>query len=116
MELTKELVRVQADGLVVVDSTLGPFLFLLLPGEVRELTSTEDILIATPSHEAIVSDSPPVKIFSVLDKQQQKINPDSIEFVTAYKIHRRPRISGLQCPTHKDTQFCKNIRRASKAK
>lgn len=97
----------QADGLVVVDSTPGPLLFLLLPGEIRELTSTEDILIAAPSHEAIVSDSPPVKIFSVLEKQQQKINPDSIEFVTAYQIHRGPRISGFQCPTHKDTQFCK---------
>lgn len=103
----KEYVGMQARGLEVVHSTPGPLLFLLLPGEVRELTYTEDILIAAPSHEAIVPDSPPVKIFSVLDKQQQKINPDSTEIVTACKIHYRPRISGFQCPTHKDIQFCK---------
>ena len=62
----------QAGGLEVVNSTPGPLLFLLLPGEVRESTYTEDILIAAPSHEAIVSDNPPLKIFSDLDKQQQK--------------------------------------------
>lgn len=62
----------QAGGLEVVNNTPGPLHFLLLPGEVRELTYAEVIPIVTPSHEAIVSDNPPVKIFSVLDKQQQK--------------------------------------------
>lgn len=105
----REFLWMQAGGLEVVNSTPGPLLFLLLPGEVRELTYTEDILTVVPSHKAIVSDNPPLKIFSVLDKEQQKINPDSTEIVTAYKIHYRPSISDFQCSTHKDTQFCKKI-------
>lgn len=40
-----------AGGLEVINSTPGPLLFLLLPGEVRELTCREEILIVAPSNE-----------------------------------------------------------------
>lgn len=52
----------QADGLKL-SVTPWPFLFLLLLGEVRQLTHTEGILIAASFHEEIVSDNLLVNFF-----------------------------------------------------
>lgn len=93
----------QAGGLEAFNSSTGPLLFLVLPGEVRELTYTEDILIAACNHETIISDNLPVKISAYWGKNPPtitKIN-GSTEIIMPFKTHCRPRVSDFQCPTHK---------------
>lgn len=97
VELMKELVWMHAGGLEAFNSSTRPLLLLLFPWEVRELTYAEDILIAACSHEKIVSDNPPVKIFSDWGKKATtKTVNDSTEIITLFKTHYRRRVSDPQ--------------------
>lgn len=93
--------------LVVWKLSTGPLLFLLLPGEVGELTCTEDILITAHSMKQLYLTIHLLKSFQFGVKKTSattKIN-DSTEIITPFKSHYRPRVSDFQHPTHKDARF-----------